>query len=144
MVYARLKDGVTIQSAQQEMDAISAQLQNEVELRNQGHGASVIAFRDQLVGDVQPSLTILMAAVACILLIACVNIANLLLLRSAARRKEVALRSAFGAGRGRIVRQFVLECLTLAGLAALVAVPITLLGHTRPAVVRADGRSTAQ
>lgn len=128
MVYARLKDGMTIERAQQEMDTISAQLQNAVELRNQGHGAHVIAFRDQLVGDVRPSLTILMAAVGCILLIACVNIANLLLLRGAARRKEVALRSAFGAGRGRIVRQFILECLTLAGLAALLAVPITLWG----------------
>lgn len=129
MVHARLKDGVTIERAQQEMDTISSQLQNEVELRNQGHGAHVIAFRDQLVGDVQPSLTILMAAVGCILLIACVNIATLLLLRGAARQREVALRSAFGAGRGRIIRQFVLECLTLAGMAALVAVPITLWAY---------------
>jgi putative ABC transport system permease protein len=128
MVYARLKDGVTIGRAQQEMDTISSQLQNEVELRNQGHGAHVIAFREQLVGEVQPSLTILMAAVGCILLIACVNIATLLLLRGAARQREVALRSAFGAGRGRIIRQFVLECLMLAGVAALVAVPITLWG----------------
>jgi putative ABC transport system permease protein len=127
-VYARLKTGTTIARAQQEMDAISAQLQNEVPLRNQGHGASVVGLRDRLVGNVEASLAILMAAVAFILLIACVNIANLLLVRGAGRRKEVALRSALGAGRTRIVRQFVLECVTLAGLSAVVAMPLVVWG----------------
>jgi putative ABC transport system permease protein len=128
IVYARLKDGMTIDRAQTNLDAIASQLQREVALQNQGHGAHIIALRDQLLGDVRPSLGILMAAVTFILLIACVNIANLLLVRGAARRREVALRSALGAGRGRIVRQFVLECVTLAAVAALVAVPITLWG----------------
>jgi putative ABC transport system permease protein len=127
-VYARLKTGTTIARAQQEMDAISAQLQNEVPLRNQGHGASVIGLRDRLVGKVETSLSILMTAVAFILLIACVNIANLLLVRGAGRLKEVALRSALGAGRVRIVRQFVLECVTLAGLSAVVAIPLAVWG----------------
>jgi putative ABC transport system permease protein len=127
-VFARLKDGVTIDRAQQNMDAIAEQLHREVELQNQGHGAHIVPLRDQLVGDVRSALFVLMGAVACILLIACVNVANLLLVRGAARRKEVALRAALGAGRGRIVRQFVFECLTLAAMAAAIAVPITAWG----------------
>ena len=125
-VFARLKPGITVDHAQQNMDAISSQLQREVELQNQGHGARVIPLRDQLVGDVRSSLLILMTAVGFILLIACVNVANLLLARGASRAKEVALRAALGAGRGRIVQQFVLECVCLAGLAALAAVPLTM------------------
>ena len=74
-VLARLKPGTTVAQAQENMDAISAQIQSEVELQNQGHGARVIALREQLVGDVRSSLLILMAAVAFVLLIACVNIA---------------------------------------------------------------------
>jgi putative ABC transport system permease protein len=127
-VFARLKEGVSIDRAQQNMDLISGQLQREVELQNQGHGAHVIQLRDQLVGDVRPSLLVLMAAVASILLIACVNVANLLLARGASREKEVAVRSSLGAGRGRIVRQLVVECISLAGLAAIAAVPLTMWG----------------
>ena len=128
MVYARLKPGVTIERAQENMDAISAQIQGEVELQNQGHGAHVIALREQLVGDVRPSLLILMAVVGFILLIACVNVANLLLARGSARGREVAVRVALGAGRTRIVQQVVIECLALAVLAALVAVPLAVWG----------------
>ena len=123
-VLARLKPGTTVAQAQENMDAISAQIQSEVELQNQGHGARVIALREQLVGDVRSSLLILMAAVAFVLLIACVNIANLLLARGASRAREVALRSALGAGRFLIARQVVMECLALATCSALVAVPV--------------------
>ncbi len=136
-VYARLKPDVTIERAQENMDAISAQIQREVELQNQGHGAHVIALREQLVGDVRASLLILMAAVGFILLIACVNVANLLLARGSSRGREVAVRVALGAGRGRIVQQVVMECLSLAALAALVAVPVTVWGvRTLKAIVR--------
>jgi putative ABC transport system permease protein len=127
-VYARLKPGMTIARAQEDMDSISAQLQREVVLQNQGHGAHVIALREQLVGDVRSSLLILMAAVAFILLIACVNVANLLLARGASRGKEMALRASLGAGRGRIVQQVFMECLSLAALATLVAVPMAIWG----------------
>ena len=127
-VFARLKAGVTIDRAQRNMDVISAQLQREVTLQNQGHGAHVILLRDQLVGNVRPSLLVLMAAVAFILLIACVNVASLFLARGASRAKEVAVRSALGAGRARIVQQLVVECVCLAGVAALAAVPMTMSG----------------
>lgn len=127
-VFARLKDGATIERAQQNMDLISAQLQTEVELQNQGHGAHVIRLREQLVGNVESSLLVLMASVVFILLIACVNVASLLLVRAASRWREVAVRSALGAGRARIVRQLVVECVSLAGLAVLVAVPLAMWG----------------
>ncbi|MPY88902.1 MAG: FtsX-like permease family protein [Luteitalea sp.] len=127
-VFARLKAGVTIERAQQNMDLISAQLQREVVLQNQGHGAHVVPLRDQLVGDVRSALLVLMAAVGFILLIACLNVANLLLARGASRGREVALRSALGAGRGRVVQQLVIECLCLAGLGAIAAVPVTIWG----------------
>ena len=127
-VYARLKTGVTIERAQRNMDLIAAQLHREVELQNQGHGAQVVALRDQLVGNVRLSLFVLMAAVAFILLIGCVNVANLLLARGASRVKEIAVRSALGAGRARIVRQLVVECFALAVVAAIVALPLAMWG----------------
>jgi putative ABC transport system permease protein len=127
-VFARLKPGVTVERAQQNMDVIARQLQQEVELQNQGHGAHVIPLRDQLVGSVRSPLVVLMAAVAFILLIGCVNVANLLLARGASRAKEIAVRSALGAGRGRIVQQLVVECLALATLSAIVALPLAMWG----------------
>jgi putative ABC transport system permease protein len=127
-VFARLKDGVAIERAQENLDAISAQLHQEVELQNQGHGARIVPLRDQLVGDVRRALFVLMGAVACILLIACVNVANLLLVRGATRRKEVALRAVLGAGTGRLVRQFGLECVMLTAVGTAAAVPIAFWG----------------
>jgi putative ABC transport system permease protein len=127
-VFARLKPGVTIERAQQNMDLISAQLHQEVELQNQLHGARVISLREELVGDVRSSLLVLMAAVGFTLLIGCVNVANLLLARGASRAKEIAVRSALGAGRARIVRQLIVECLALAALATMVAVPLMIWG----------------
>ena len=128
-VYARLETGRERSSARRRTwMRFLAQIQREVELQNQGHGAHVIALREQLVGDVRASLLILMAAVGFILLIACVNVANLLLARGSSRGREVAVRVALGAGRGRIVQQVVMECLSLAALAALVAAPVTVWG----------------
>jgi putative ABC transport system permease protein len=127
-VFARLKPGVTLERAQQNMDLIAAQLHQEVELQNQGHGARVIPLRDQLVGNVRSPLIVLMSAVGFILLIGCVNVANLLLARGASRAKEIAVRSALGAGRGRIVQQLVVECLALAALSTIVALPIAMWG----------------
>lgn len=113
-VLARLKPGVTLQQASQEMAGISAQLEREYPEANKGRIAQAEALQDVMSESVRQSLWVLLSAVAFILLIACVNVANLLLVRAAERQKEMALRLAIGAGRGRIVRQLLSESLLLA------------------------------
>jgi putative ABC transport system permease protein len=110
----RLKSGVTLAQAQAQLSAISAQLAQQFHESNDGW--SVLAFRlqDRLVRDVRPSLLALLGAVFFLLLIACGNVANLLLARAAVRRREIALRAALGANRARVWRQLVTENLLLA------------------------------
>jgi putative ABC transport system permease protein len=112
-VIGRLKPGVSLEQAQTEMNGIAAR-QESTYPDAKGFGAHLVPLHKQLVGDVERSLLVLMAAVACVLLIACANLGNLMLGRTAARRKELAIRTALGAKRGRLIRQIVTETFVIA------------------------------
>src|SRR5262249_35711855 len=114
MAEARLRPGVTLTQARAEMATIADRLARQYPDANRGYGGRVEAFPHPVGLDVEASLYLLSAAVAVVLAIACVNLANLALVRGAARAREVAIRAALGASRARIVRQFLIEHLVIA------------------------------
>jgi putative ABC transport system permease protein len=110
---ARLKPGVTIEQAQSEVSVIAQRIEQQHPETNKDYGAHVVSITDEIVGDIRPTLWIVFGAVIFVLLVACANVANLLLARSTVRHKEITIRSAIGAGRGQLIRQLLTESLLL-------------------------------
>ena len=126
---ARLRDGVSFEQAASEMRRIFADLEREFPQLNARRTVMLLSLQEQMVGEVRPALLALMAAVGLVLLVGCVNVANLLLARSAAREREIGLRTALGARRGRLVRQMLTESLVLAAGGGLAGLGVAALCH---------------
>ncbi len=127
-VFGRLAPGVSLQAAATDMRTIAKRLEREYPDTNTGHGASVVPLREQIVGRVRPALLILFCAVVLLFVNACANVANLSLIRTTGRERELAMRTALGAGRLRLAWLLLSESLTLAALAAVGGVAIGAAG----------------
>ncbi len=153
-VFGRLAADVTLSAAREEMSVIAHRLGEAYPETNEGWGISVVPLRDHIVGSVRPTLLIFLGAVGFVLLIGCANVANLLLVRGASRRRELAVRSALGAGRTRLMRLLLAEAAVLSVVGGLAGVLLSLLavdtfvslapaGIPRLDEVTVDGRALA-
>ena len=137
-VVARLKPEVTLEEAQAQMTAIGARLEQKYPDSNGGKNVAVTRMRDAMVSNFRLTLWIMLAAVGVVLLIACANLANMLLAKSIARTREIAIRAALGAGKGRILRQLITESLLMGLLAGIIGVLFAFWGE-RALVALAPG-----
>src|SRR5579864_1662125 len=128
IVIGRLAPNVTLAQARTEMEGIAARLAKEYPATNDRFGVALQSIRDSFVSDARPAILVLFGAVMFVLLIACANVANLFLVRGAARTKEIALRMAFGARRSRIIRQMLTESFVLACLGGALGLLLAFLG----------------
>lgn len=133
---ARLKPGVTVEQAQNELSVIAQRIEQAHPLTNRDYGVAVVSITDELTGGIRPTLLMIFGAVIFVLLVACANVANLLLARATVRHKEITIRSAIGAGRAQLIRQLLTESLLLALLGGVLGLFIATWGTT---VVAAGG-----
>jgi putative ABC transport system permease protein len=126
---ARLRDGVSFEQAYAEMRTIYAALEREVPQRNANRSVMMFRLHEQMTGELAPAMLALIAAAALVLLVACVNVANLLLARSAARERELGMRTALGARRGRLIRQMLAESVLLAVAGGAAGLGVAALCH---------------
>ena len=140
----RLKPGVSAEQAQAELSVIAKRIEQENAQSHAGTGLKLVSLQEQVVGQVKPILMVLLAAVGFVLLIACANVASLLLTRSLARQKEVAIRAALGASRWRVIRQLLTESLLLSLLGGAAGLLIAYWGVHGLVAVLQIGRASCR